>query len=441
MKICVVGVGYVGLVTAAGLAEAGNNVICVDNDNEKITKLKQGIIPIYEPGLTELVKHNVKLNRLHFISELKYGVDNSSIIFLAVGTPSAPDGSADLSAIFSVAAEIADYLTEYRIIATKSTVPIGTHKKVSDLIQSKTSVPFDYVSNPEFLKEGAAVDDFLKPERIIIGTESEKARSMMTQLYQPFMRKSKRIVFMNPISAEMTKYAANTMLATRISFMNELARLCEKTGADIEYVRHGIGSDSRIGRAFLFSGVGFGGSCFPKDIRALIHSGQEYDMGMKIAEAVKEVNLESHQRFANRIIDYFGGEADNKTLAVWGLAFKAKTDDTRESPAVFCVKRFLEAGFSINAYDPEAAANAQKEIEGKFTIFLNGYDVLHNADALVILTDWQEFRNPDFNTITSSLKKPLVFDGRNLYDLDVVREAGLEYHSVGRPSVLKNSQK
>jgi UDPglucose 6-dehydrogenase len=291
MNVCVVGVGYVGLVTAAGLAEAGNNVICVDNDKEKIENLKKDIVPIYEPGLTELVHHNAKLNRLQFTTDLKFGIDNSIIIFLAVGTPSSPDGSADLSAVYEVASNIAQCLTEYRIIATKSTVPVDTHKKVTELIKDKTSIPFDYVSNPEFLKEGAAVEDFLKPERIIIGTKSEKAQKIMSQLYQPLMRKNNRLVFMDAVSAEMTKYAANTMLATRISFMNELAELCEKTGADIELVRQGIGSDSRIGRAFLFAGIGFGGSCFPKDIRALIHTGNQHDMQMKIAEAVKKVNL------------------------------------------------------------------------------------------------------------------------------------------------------
>ncbi|MHC4187119.1 MAG: UDP-glucose dehydrogenase family protein [Planctomycetota bacterium] len=439
MNVSVVGVGYVGLVTAAGLAEAGNNVICVDNDNEKIENLKKGIIPIYEPGLTELVRHNEKLNRLHFTTDLKFGLDNSLIIFLAIGTPSSPDGSADLSAVFAVASDIAQYLTEYRIIATKSTVPVGTHKKVTELIKKNTSIPFDYVSNPEFLKEGAAVEDFLKPERIILGTNSDKAKKIMTQLYQPLMRKSNRLVFMDPDSAEMTKYAANTMLATRISFMNELAQLCEKTGADIELVRQGIGSDSRIGRAFLFAGVGFGGSCFPKDIRALIHTGNQHNMEMKIASAVKEVNLNAHEHFAKCIIDYFEERAKNTILAVWGLAFKAKTDDTRESPAIFCIQKFLEAGFSIQAYDPEAAANAQNELEGKFQICSNGYEVLKDAEALVILTDWQEFRNPDFNKIADSLKTPLIFDGRNLYDLDVVKQAGLEYHSIGRPPVLKNT--
>ncbi|MFC1738643.1 UDP-glucose dehydrogenase family protein [Planctomycetota bacterium] len=439
MKVCVVGVGYVGLVTAACLAEAGNSVVCVDNDKEKVTGLKKGIIPIYEPGLEEIVKHNIKPDRLQFTTELKYGLDNSLIIFLAVGTPSASDGSADLSAILSVAGEIGEYLKDYRIIATKSTVPVGTHNKITDIIKSKTDAAFDYVSNPEFLKEGAAVEDCMSPERIIIGTNSAKARKIMKQLYQPFMRRGNRLVFMDPTSAEMTKYAANAMLATRISFMNEISTLCEKTGADIELIRQGLGSDSRIGRAFLFAGVGFGGSCFPKDIRALLYTGQKQNIEMNIVKAVQQVNLNSHERFAQRVIDYFADRQKQTTLAIWGLAFKAKTDDIRESPAVYCVKKFLEAGFKIKSYDPKAAAAAEKEFEGKIVIEQDGYDVLKDADALVILTDWQEFRNPDFKTIAELLKKPLIFDGRNLFDLEIVKKAGIEYHSIGRKSILPDA--
>ena len=340
MQICVTGVGYVGLVTAACLAEAGNNVICVDNDNDKIEGLKNGVIPIYEPGLTEIVKRNEKLGRLHFTTELKYGVDNSLIIFLAVGTPSAEDGSSDLSAIFSVAKGIAENLNEYRIIATKSTVPPGTSKKVTDIISSITSIPFDYVSNPEFLKEGAAVEDFMSPDRIIIGTNNPPVRELMQQLYNPFMRKSSRILFMDPISAEMAKYAANTMLATRISFMNEISGLCEIIGADIEQVRRGLGSDSRIGSAFLFPGVGYGGACFPKDIKALVHTGSEQGIEMTIAKSVQQVNVNQQERFAKRVIDYFTGRQEQIKLAVWGLAFKAKTDDVRESPAINCIRKF-----------------------------------------------------------------------------------------------------
>ena len=429
MKVCVVGIGYIGLVTAACLAEAGNNVVCVDNDAEKIAHLKDGAIPIYEPGLAEMVKRNEKLNRLHFTTDLKYGVDNSLIIFLAVGTPSAADGSADISAILSVAAEIGRLLSDYRIIATKSTVPIGTHKKVSEVIKSKTGIEFDYVSNPEFLKEGSAVEDFMSPDRIIIGTTIGAVRELMRQLYSPFMRRSNRILFMDTVSAEMTKYAANTMLATRISFMNEMSALCEKVGADVEAIRQGLGSDSRIGRAFLFPGIGFGGSCFPKDIRALIHTGSEHGVEMTIANSVKQVNINQQERFAGRVKDYFAGRENKTTLAVWGLAFKAKTDDTRESPAVYCVKKFLDWGIKIKAYDPEATC---QDLQGIIETFTNGYDALDGADALIILTDWQEFRNPDFEVIVNKLNKPVVFDGRNLYDLNIVKKAGIEYYSIGR---------
>ena len=435
MQICVVGIGYVGLVTSTCLAEAGNNVVCVDNDDGRIAGLKNGVIPIYEPSLAEMVKRNVKLERLEFTSDLKYGLDNSLVIFIAVGTPSAPDGSSDISAVLSVANDIAESISDYRIIATKSTVPVGTCNKVTEIIKSKTSVRFDYVSNPEFLKEGAAVEDFMSPDRIIIGTTNPSVRTIMQQLYSPFMRKSSRILFMDPVSAEMTKYAANTMLATRISFMNELSVLCEKLGADIELVRRGIGSDSRIGSAFLFPGVGYGGACFPKDIRALVHTGSEHGVEMTIAEAVQQVNIKQQQRFAERIVNYFSGAGGRKTLAVWGLAFKAKTDDVRESPAIFCVKKFLDCGMKIKAYDPEAASSAMAALDDAIEISQNGYDALDGADALVIFTDWQEFRNPDFEAIVAKLKKPVIFDGRNLYDPVIVKQAGIEYHSVGRASV------
>ena len=432
MKICVVGIGYVGLVTAGCLAEAGNNVVCVDKDSERIAGLKKGIIPIYERGLTEIIEQNEKLGRLHFTTDLKFGVDKSLIIFLAVGTPPAADGSADISAILSVAADIAEHLTEYRIIATKSTVPPGTHKEVTDVIKSKTKIPFDYVSNPEFLKEGAAVEDFMRPDRIIIGTNSADVKEKMARLYAPFMRRSNRMLFMDPASAEMAKYAANTMLATRISFMNEISQLCERIGADAEQVRQGIGSDSRIGRSFLFPGVGFGGSCFPKDVRALIHIGSVQGLDMRIAEAVHQVNINARERFAKRIIEFFADRGDKTVLAVWGLAFKAKTDDVRESPAIYCIKEFLERSMKIKAYDPEAASAALVALDGKIEIVPDRYDVLDNSDALVIFTDWQEFRNPDFKVIADKLKKGVIFDGRNLYDPNLVKKAGIEYYSIGR---------
>jgi UDPglucose 6-dehydrogenase len=434
MKVCVVGIGYVGLVTAGCLAEAGNHVICVDNDAKKIDGLKKGEIPIYEPGLGEIVQRNEKVKRLEFTTDLKHGVDNSQIIFLAVGTPSQADGSADISAVLAVAGEIARIMPDYRIVVTKSTVPVGTHKKAAEAMEANTNKPFDYVSNPEFLKEGSAVEDFMSPDRIIIGTEKESVRETMKQLYGTFMRKGNRIIFMDPTSAEMTKYAANVMLATRISFMNEIAGLCEKMGADVESVRQGIGSDSRIGRAFLFPGVGYGGSCFPKDIRALIYIGAQQKMEMKMAGAAQQANAASQERFAGRISDYFKDKDKGVTLAVWGLAFKAKTDDVRESPAINCVMKLLERGFKIRAYDPEAATTAKTALGNKVEILDNGYDVLNGADALVILTEWQEFRNPDFELIVKKLKKAVIFDGRNLYDFDVVKKAGIEYHSVGRPT-------
>jgi UDPglucose 6-dehydrogenase len=437
MQICVVGIGYVGLVTAACLAEAGNTVVCVDNDCDKIARLKDGVIPIYEAGLAEIVKRNEKLGRLEFTTDLKYGIEHSLIIFLAVGTPSAEDGSANISAILSVSADIAENMSDYRIIATKSTVPVGTHQKVMDIIKSKTNTPFDYVSNPEFLKEGAAVEDFMSPDRIIIGTTNPEVHKTMKQLYSPFMRKRSRILFMDPVSAEMAKYAANTMLATRISFMNEISVLCEKLGADIEQVRRGLGSDSRIGSSFLFPGVGFGGSCFPKDIRALIHTGDANGVEMTIAKSVQQVNLNQQERFAKRITDYFAGRYEQTTLAVWGLAFKAKTNDVRESPAIYCIKKFLDCKIKIRAYDPEAASAAKSALDGKIETFGNGYDALENADALIIFTDWQEFRNPDFELIATKLKKAVIFDGRNLYDPKVVNNTtGFEYYSIGRAPIL-----
>ena len=432
MKICVVGVGYVGLVTAACLAEAGNDVVCVDNDAKKIEGLRKGIIPIYERGLGEIVQENEKLGRLKFTTDLQSGVADSLIIFLAVGTPSNDDGSADTSAILSAASQIGQYLAEYKIIATKSTVPVGTHRKIVDAIKSKTQAAFDYVSNPEFLKEGAAVEDFMHPDRIIIGTDSSDAKRIMGRLYAPFMRKGNRTLFMDACSAEMTKYAANAMLAARISFMNEIAQLCEQLGADVELVRQGLGGDSRIGRSFLFPGVGFGGSCLPKDIRALIAAGQANGVEMRIAEAVQQVNIRAHQRFAQRIIDYFGGRQGKTVLAVWGLAFKAKTDDVRESPAIYCIKEFLRHSIKIKAYDPEAAPAAVKALDGKIETVSNGYDALADSDALVIFTDWQEFRNPDFKVIAAKLKGRVIFDGRNLYEPSVVKQAGLEYHCIGR---------
>ncbi len=434
MKLCVVGVGYVGLVTGACFAEAGNQVTCVDNDSDKIQGLRDGVIPIYERGLEEIVRRTAQAGRLHFTTDLREGVAKSDVVFLAVGTPMAEDGSANLYGVYSVAREIADVLSEYRIIVMKSTVPVGTHEALSRIIRSKTTVPFDYVSNPEFLKEGAAVEDFMHPNRVIIGTTSQRAREMMTDLYKPFMRKNKRLICMDPASAEMTKYAANGMLATRISFMNEISLLCEKMGADVELVRQGLGSDSRIGSAFLFPGVGFGGSCFPKDIRALIHTGETNGADMPLAEAVWKVNMAARERFADRVMEHFRGRESEIVLGVWGLAFKGNTDDVRESPAIYCVQRFIDAGMKVRAYDPEAGPAAAAVVKGDFDLCPDAYTALDGCDALVVLTDWQEFRTPDFGMIRNHLRGAVVFDGRNLYDPENVRLAGCQYHAVGRPS-------
>jgi len=433
MKVSVAGVGYVGLVSAACLAEGGNHVTCVDSNRRKIRDLQEGIIPIYERGLSELVHQNVAAGRLRFTTRMQEAVEDSLVIVIAVGTPSQADGSADISAVLSVAAEVAELMDDYRIIVTKSTVPVGTHQQVCEVMRARTEKPFDYVSNPEFLKEGAAVEDFTKPDRVIIGTENPAVMEIMKQLYAPYMRKSSRMIFMDPASAELSKYAANVMLATRISFMNEISQLCETYGADVELIRAGVGSDGRIGNAFLFAGLGFGGSCFPKDVRALIHMGQLQGMPMRIAEAAQEANLAQQKRFAERVVSYYGDGADKVTLGVWGLAFKARTDDVRESPALTCVERFLEAGMRVQAYDPEATP-AASALAGRMKTVGRSEEALVGADGLVICTDWQEFRTPDFEMIKATLKRPVVFDGRNLYDGAFVSKYGLEYHSVGRPT-------
>ncbi len=432
MRVCVVGIGYVGLVTAGCLAETGNTVTCVDKDAEKVAGLNEGHIPIYEPGLSDIVRRNTHLKRLRFTTGIKEGLDDSLIVFIAVGTPSGPDGSPDISAVLSVAGQIARRMESYHIIATKSTVPVGTHREVTDLIRSLTKVPFDYVSNPEFLKEGAAVEDFMRPQRIIVGADNPKVHETMQQLYAPFMRKRNRLICMDPASAEMAKYAANTMLATRLSLMNEISALCEKTGADIECVRRGIGSDTRIGADFLFAGLGFGGSCFPKDLRGLAWLGQRHEVDMPLTRAVYEVNLRQQRRFAQRVLGYFQDCLPHTTVAVWGLAFKAQTDDVRESPAVACVEQFLAAGMNVRAYDPEANGTAKALLGERLEIAADGYEALDGADALVVLTDWQEFRNPDFTLIKRKLRHPVIFDGRNLYEPAIVAREGFEYHSVGR---------
>jgi len=435
MRICVVGTGYVGLVAGTCFSEGGNHVICVDNDKKKIDMLIRGHIPIYEPGLAEIIQRNIKAGRLEFTTDLSYAVANSLIIFLAVGTPQADDGSADLSGLLEVAKQIGELMDGYRIIVTKSTVPVGTHKTVSEVIKSVTDKPYDYVSNPEFMKEGDALGDFMKPDRVIIGTSNPAVIEIMKHIYAPFMRKQDRILVMDVASAEMTKYASNALLATRVTFMNEVANLCEKYGADVEKVRVGVGSDSRIGRAFLFPGVGYGGSCFPKDVSALIYMGRQSDQPMTISEAVHGANQYQRRKFAEQVISYFANSKSAITLCVWGLAFKSRTDDIREAPAIYAVKMFLEKGMKVRAHDPEAMENTANELANdRVTYHEDCYEALEGADALVIFTDWPEFRTPDFDAIASKLKQKVIFDGRNLYEPSFLQKLGFEYFCIGRPT-------
>ncbi len=435
MKMSVVGTGYVGLVAGACFSDSGNHVICVDNDEDKIRRLSRGEIPIYEPGLAEMVTRNKRAGRLEFSTDLTDAVKRSRMVFIAVGTPPAADGSADLSAILDVARIVGRAMDGYRIIVMKSTVPVGTHKRVSDAVTAETDQPFDYVSNPEFMKEGAAIDDFTKPDRVILGVTDPVVVGIMKELYGPFMRKSERILVMDPASAEMTKYAANAMLATRVSFMNEVAGLCEHFGADVESVRRGVGSDSRIGNAFLFPGVGYGGSCFPKDVSALISMGENVDHPMSIVAAVQEVNQRQRLVFAQRVIGHFGDACSRTTLAVWGLAFKSRTDDVRESPAIAAVQMFVERGIRIRAHDPEAMKTAAAEFGDTVEMCEDDYDALEGADALVIFTDWPKFRTPDFDLIAKRLSSKLIFDGRNMYDPLLLAQRGFHYVCIGRPVV------
>lgn len=435
MNITVVGTGYVGLVAGACFADSGNRVLCVDRDESKIRRLKSGEIPIYELGLSEIVQRNTKAGRLSFTTDLAAGVKHGRAIFVAVGTPEGVDGSADLSSILNVAATIGKCMDGYRIVVMKSTVPVGTYKVVTEAIAAQTEHPFDYVSNPEFMKEGAAVEDFTKPDRIVIGTSNLAAAEIMRELYAPFMRRDERIFVMDPASAELTKYAANAMLAARISFMNEIAGLCDHFGADVEAVRRGIGSDSRIGSAFLFPGVGYGGSCFPKDVSALVAVGKAVGRPMDITAAVHAVNQRQRKAFAQRVLDYYGVKCRDTTLAVWGLAFKAGTDDIRESPAIDAVQMFLERKMSIRAHDPEAMPAGLAALGGRVTMVDDGYDALEGADGLVVFTDWQKFRTPDFDLISQRLRRRVIFDGRNLYDPRAMAKRGFEYICIGRPSL------
>ena len=434
MKMAVIGTGYVGLVAGACFADSGNHVICVDNDAEKIRRLALGDIPIYEPGLAEIVLRNSRSTHLEFTTDIAEAVKRSRLIIIAVGTPPKENGSADLSSILQVAETIGRNMDGYRVIVVKSTVPVGTYIKVSEVIAANTDHPFDYVSNPEFMKEGAAIEDFTKPDRVVIGTTNPAVVEVIKELYGPFMRKSERVLAMDPASAEMTKYASNAMLATKISFMNEMAGLCEKYGADVEMVRRGVGSDSRIGRGFLFPGVGYGGSCFPKDVSALAQMGDDVDYPMSIVTAVQEVNQRQRRMFAQRIIDHFGDRCADTTLAVWGLAFKARTDDVRESPAIGAIRMFLDRGLRVRAHDPEAMETAKAELARSVEMVDDEYVVLEGADALVIFTDWDKFRTPDFDAIAEKLSHKLIFDGRNMYDPQLLAKRGFIYHCVGRPT-------
>lgn len=439
MKVCVIGTGYVGLVSGTGFSEMGNDVICVDVDEKKISNLKEGILPIYEPGLEELVVRNHKAGRLNFTTDFAQAVKASEILFIAVGTPSDEDGRADLKYVEKVAEDIGKNINGYKIVITKSTVPVGTgeivRKKVQEQIAARSeSMEFDVVSNPEFLKEGAAVEDFMRPDRIVVGVESEKAEAKMKQLYAPFVRNGHPIYFMDIHSSEMTKYAANAMLATKISFMNELSQLCEKVGADVEKVRKGMGSDPRIGFHFIYPGLGYGGSCFPKDVKAIVRTGRENDIPMKILNAVEDVNQEQRQWFTKKIIGHCGKDLSGKTFAMWGLAFKPGTDDMREAPSTYIIKELCSRGAKVVAYDPVAIETAMIENEGVqgITYKDKAFDVLENADALILVTEWREFREPDFEKMASLMNENLIFDGRNQYDPQAMKDLGFEYYSVGR---------
>ena len=435
MKIAVVGTGYVGLVTGTCFAETGNTVTCIDIDQEKVKKLKSGQITIYEPGLENLFTRNISHQRLSFTTNLIEGIKGAKIIFLALPTPQGADGAADLKYILKVADDLGPILSEYTVIIDKSTVPVGTAEKVAEHIQKNAKVEFDVVSNPEFLREGVAVEDFMKPERVVIGTDSARARKIMETLYAPFVRQGNPLIFMDARSAELTKYAANSFLAAKITFMNEIANLCEKLGADVDDVRKGMGTDSRIGKRFLFPGIGYGGSCFPKDVQALAKSSEDVNYDFKILRSVIEVNEEMKTRLIPHIRDYFKGSLKGKTIAMWGLAFKPHTDDIREAPALYNIDILVAEGAKVKVHDPEAMSNVKKLIGDKVEYFNTPYETLEGADALFIATEWPEFRTPDFEKVNSLLKNKVIFDGRNLYDLDQMKELGYTYYSVGRETI------
>ncbi len=441
MKIAVVGTGYVGLVSGTCFAETGNHVTCVDIDKSKVERLSAGEITIYEPGLEKIFSRNLKEGRLQFTTSLKEGIEGAKIIFLALPTPPGEDGSADLKYILGVAKDLGKLLQagDYKVIVDKSTVPVGTADKVKEAILASggndIADAFDVVSNPEFLREGAAVEDFMKPDRVVIGTTSEKARKIMQQLYEPFVRQGNPIIFMDEKSAELTKYAANSFLAVKISFMNEVAVLCEKLGADVDMVRRGIGTDFRIGKHFLYPGLGYGGSCFPKDVQALSKSSTDASYDFKILNAVMQVNKLQKQFFISKINQYYKSDLKGKKFAVWGLAFKPNTDDIREAPALEVIEQLLASGATVTAFDPEAMPNVKKETKLDIVFAENQYEALQGADALVICTEWNEFRTPDFDKIASQLKAKVIFDGRNLYDIEIINSLGFYYESIGRKKI------
>lgn len=436
MKVLVVGTGYVGLVTGACFAEMGIPVICIDIDEDKINKLKQGTIPIYEPGLEFIVEKNVKAGRLSFSTSLADHIDEVQVVFSAVGTPPDEDGSADLQYVLEVARTVGKHMKDYKLIVTKSTVPVGTAALVRKTIQKeldkrKVKIEFDVASNPEFLKEGDAVNDFMHPDRVVVGVESKKAEEFMTSLYRPFLLNNFRVIFMDITSAEMTKYAANAMLATRISFMNEIANLCEKVGANINMVRKGIGSDTRIGTKFLYSGVGYGGSCFPKDVKALIQIGEKSGYSMTILKSVEEVNNNQKSVLFNKLDAYYKGNLKGKTIAVWGLAFKPETDDVREAPSLVLIDKLLNAGCKVKGYDPVAMNEAKRTLGDKIIYANDIYDAVNEADALFLVTEWKEFRMPTWSIIHKVMKKPVIFDGRNIYDANELSKFNFEYYGIG----------
>lgn len=435
MNIAVVGTGYVGLVTGTCFAEMGNHVICVDIDEKKVRSMQEGRIPIYEPHLDVLFERNINAGRLKFTTNLQEAVEPASVVFLALPTPPGEDGSADLSYVLDVASKLGPLISDYKVVVNKSTVPVGTAEKVKARISETCQGQFDVVSNPEFLREGFAVDDFMKPDRVVIGADSEKARNIMSELYSPFLRQGNPIYFMDTRSSELTKYAANAFLATKITFMNEIANLCEKVGANVDMVRIGIGSDDRIGKRFLFAGIGYGGSCFPKDVQALARTSAENEYDFRVLSAVMDVNANQKLIIFNKMMEYFDNDLKGKRIAVWGLAFKPDTDDIREAPALYLIEKLLEAGAEISAFDPEAMNNVKQIFGDRIRYASDEYDAAADADALLIATEWAEFRTPEFAKLRSSMRSQVIFDGRNLYEPEKMKELGFYYNSIGRAEV------